>query len=222
MQLRSPVRLRSDGPWYNLNELIEFVFFFRLQCFKNNPRLNYVLVRAVWTASVLLAFAIASAFFVVWLFDFGSIRIDGDRVMSGAATYFGAVSLIYWNSSTVHRGQWQYCASLYNDMLKASSTEAKDALANSLCMDLVVLDMWAHRLFADLFRDELAVAARARYTVEPASLKEFMERTNKGQFSESEALDLLEEYQTRPPSATTSDSVGPGGSSVLAEINARF
>ncbi len=123
----------------------------------------------------------------------------------------GAMSLVYWNSSSLFNRKWTYCCDLYNEMLKlergSQSNELRyKKLKNALAMDLIVLDMWAHRSFKELFRDELEIAIEST-SISELKKNEAIIKANLHKLTESEALEILQKYQHHLLIATSEEKV---------------
>lgn len=81
-------------------------------------------------------------------------------IEQAAFALLGGVSVLYWNLSGIFNRQWQYCCDLYLKVLQEKDHVRQAALRATLAEDLVVLDLWAHRSFAELFKDELERAIK--------------------------------------------------------------
>lgn len=106
--------------------------------------------------------------------------------------YLGAVSITFWNMSGTLQKKWIYSSNLYNDILKANKKK-RPLLINALAIDLLILDLWAHRSFAELFADEL------EENIEQKELShnqnDMFDKVNDGRLPEHTALKLLEDRQ---------------------------
>ena len=79
-------------------------------------------------------------------------------------------------------------------------------LKNALAMDLIVLDMWAHRSFKELFRDELEIAIEST-SISELKKNEAIIKANLHKLTESEALEILQKYQHHLLIATSEEKV---------------
>jgi len=68
-------------------------------------------------------------------------------IIKAVLTYFSTVSVLWWHTTGVIREQWSHANSVYNEMLKSS--DAHNLIAVSLAIDLLILDLWAHRSFCE-------------------------------------------------------------------------
>ena len=144
-----------------------------------------------------IAFLSALLLFVTWLLgtQITTPQVAVTSLLTGAASVVGTFSLVFWRMNDVYRKQWYYCQELYNEMLKHDEERTASLLANSLAMDLIVVDLWAHRSFRELFREEFWEALQLKYEREPGTLSDKVQRVEKREFGEDEALCLLEWYQ---------------------------
>lgn len=207
----------SDSKWHKFAE--RWVLF-RRQEFKNSPRMNYILLRALYI--VLLWYFLFPVCITIALWSLSETAlnagINGEFVLGvngwpslfaghfDAHDFFklliggiGGVAFIYWKISGAVRQQWQYCADVYNSVLQEEKKFKKNLLANSLAIDLVVLDLWAHRLFADFFRDEVAEAIMGVHGPRPNRAIGAAKRIGKGKRSEDFVRQLLEVHHAGLP-----------------------
>lgn len=175
-KITCPVSLASekhDSLWH---WFIERYVFFRDQRFKNDPRANYLLpitlksflaITIIGTVAVgfFVATYGAARFGIISLRDLfpGHESLTFSNVMKFTMPTIAGLSVAYWNVSTMYNRKWNYCADLYNKMLATEDATARAQLRNALAIDLLVLDLWAHRSFRELFRDELESSLYATY-----------------------------------------------------------
>lgn len=194
---------------------LEHFVFGRFQYFKNHPRGNYVLLSACITActiSVVFALALISVRWGQELFLGHSLAFPAlvASLANRAATLglrdssqyllglISMISVVYWGNSRLLNSKWLYCQGLYNDIVKLQCRNrldrlTHDVLVNSLAMDLLVLDLWAHRLFSEMFSQELKRAIRN--TTKGPYKGITLQRMKGGTLTESEAMKLLETRQ---------------------------
>lgn len=207
-----PIFLCGDRDESLLHKLLEGWIFLRIDGFKNSPRMNYILLRAIWISVGWLvatpAVAIGTTFLLMHILStwMPSLNTSMNSAWTQIATEWfklkhfltayiglvGAISVVFWNISTSVRQQWAYCADVYYKVLSSEPRAKKDVVANSLAIDLLVLDHWAHRLFAEFFRDELAEAIAS---VRPKSQwARIVKDIGARRFSVADAQQILEEY----------------------------
>ncbi len=111
--------------------------------------------------------------------------------------FFTAISIVYWQASKIYHQKWRYCSDLYNKIISINPYEQEKyrILSNALAIDLVLLDLWSHRSFKELFRDELETAIKHYKCNSPHP--SLSDKVNKRQLSEKEALEILQANQDR-------------------------
>ena len=205
--IEAPVFL-SDGKIKSLSELVnvafEYLIFFRWSYFKNRPRGNLLLLRAL----LIVGFFGAAYYQLVSDFDLvlGGIEIDPVIAM------FAGVVIGYWKMTDVFHKKSETCVRLYHDYLKAMSKGHEregEILFNNFAMQILTVDLWAHRSFrvhfARALEEALKVCFEEKYQTEDAqallkemkihSQVEFMEHINRGRLYARQARRLLENHQ---------------------------
>ncbi len=105
-----------------------------------------------------------------------------------------AVSIvIYWNMWKDFHSKWEYCCNLFNQTLSASTEGTKEKLRRALAVDLLILDMWAHRAFAEHFKEVLDEAIESYPN--PHYKNILKDKLAKSELTECEVQDILENYQ---------------------------
>lgn len=180
-----------------LHWLIENFVMCKWQMFKNNPRANWLALRAFWCVTLIY---VASFFLTqIYLSWFAEIPFtpptSRSTLLKISLTYFAAWTAAYWKMSDLYRKQWDYCSNLYNQTLSEKEETTRELLRNSLAIDLVTVDLWAHRSFAEMFKSELELAVK--YGGPDGSSSNLnMSKIENGTLLENDALELLEAYQT--------------------------
>lgn len=182
---------------------IEKFVLWRLQDWKNNPRVNALIWKAVLSVISISAIGLVIAIsFYLFFQIFNSEAFSALSLLEQISkvafkswvklgmVLSGSITLAYWNMSSMFNKKWSYCADLYNQILKTTDYNDRAFLRNSLAIDLLTLDLWAHRSFSTLFKDELLLAAKHCFT--PETLDRETKRILSGKYSESEAARLLE------------------------------
>jgi hypothetical protein len=181
-----------------LNLTIEYVLFFRWAYFKNRPRGNLLLLRGLMVVSFWSAIVIQTKF--DWKLIL--LGIDIDPIIA----YFAAIGFSYYSMSSVFFKKSEACAHMYTEMIKAGgagNTWSAKALSNALALELLTLDLWAHRKYRGLFAKNLYRAVEHAYSKNsvpvkvtiPTDMKSYIELINKGHLQAKEARILLDNYQ---------------------------
>ena len=203
------------------HKIIENWVLWRRQKWKNNPRVNYLIYRALLCLIVIVLFLFLILIFV-FIFINPVVHFDSlgkefkelctlENIVHLTFILAGSTSVVYWNMSHTFHKKWLYCAGLYNDIIKKEENKKNSSLkrkmANALAIDLLVLDLWAHRSFSELFSDELkhAIENNNMESSKRSSLKEQMINQ---EMTEDKAKELLEEYQTQLVTSSISDIPG--------------
>lgn len=197
MALNSPVRLK-EGRIENFSDFVNLMFeygvFFKWIYFKNRPRGNLLFLR-----SALMVGTFSFVFFY-FFYDFGLVLegIEIDPVIALA----GAVIIGYWHMTSSFYKKCKSCNQIHLEILKAAGKgdhKTVDILTNSLAIELLTLDLWAHRKFRNLFaqslNDSLEFATKHPKDIHwkaPKDLKAYQELVNKGGLQAKEARLLLD------------------------------
>lgn len=164
-----------------INWFIEYFLFYRWIFFKNRPRVNFLLLRSLM---------IVGTWFLLYYFFFSSIEllivgIDVDPVIIlGLCVVFG-----FWGMSHTFAQKSVDCLHLYNDYLKefaSGDLKVANLLATSLSLQLLMVDLYAHRNFTWLFAKTLKEAIGD----DEVNIKKFDE----GQMSVREARFILQDH----------------------------
>lgn len=216
--LKFPIQLKGEeinGVKAIINFLIELALC-KHQYIKNHPRGNYLVWKTVWFCVVLPLFLYLALFLFALSLDMTKQGAQFCLKLSEIQTQFpllfnftnyinqhsfkvylmpllGIMSVVYWNLWKDYHSKWMYCCNVFNQILTLDENKA-DKLRRALAIDLLILDLWAHRSFSEFFRDSLLEALKAMKQDD----KEFyIEKINRGEISECEALRILEGYQKR-------------------------
>ena len=198
----------SDGKIEQMSDLLNFILeyfmFYRWIYFKNRPRGNLLFLR-----SLLVVGTFAFLFFK-FFHDFRLVLmgIDINPVIAmGAATALG-----YWNMVSVFHNKSSTCTTIYTEIMKAKgegNLKSVELLSNSFALNLLTMDMWAHRLYDSFFSKNLEIAIHHHFykgdwsKAHPqASLEEknkaindYIEIVNAGRLQAREARYILTEYR---------------------------
>ena len=185
---------------------------------KNDPRANNLLIRALWSVSVvfllmLFSWMILIPCFKILLYCFFSFEISTlswkdrwqfvfDPVRMGKVIFYftGSVSVLFWNMTNLYNRKWEYCCNLYNDILKikidtdkeskgSEPDRRKDILNNTLAIDLLKLDFWAHSSFWEVFSQEIDYSIDEKCCEGDKVM--LRRKVANGELSETEAQELL-------------------------------
>lgn len=196
MQLRGDSFDESFFHW-----IIEIVLG-KFQYFKNHPRANFLLLKSIWTVLIVYILAVFLFYIVYRVFEPSkgiNAYINENFYHSIIASITGlltAISVIYWQSAKIFYQKWHYCSNLYNKIISTDHKNHKEiyrTLSNALAIDLILLDLWAHRAFKEVFRDELKNAINNYDRLEIRN--SIFNKVNNNQLSENEALHILQAYQ---------------------------
>lgn len=181
-----------------LNLIIEYGLFFRWIYFKNRPRGNLLLLRGI------LGVSFWASIIVYAKFDWKLILmgIDIDPLIA----YFFAVGLSYHSMASVFYRKSESCSQMYTEMLKAGGAGniwCAKALSNALAIELLTLDLWAHRKYRGLFSKNLFRSIEHAYSTnsalinmdKPSTMEKLIDIVNKGELQAKEARILLDNYQ---------------------------
>lgn len=122
--------------------------------------------------------------------------------VSVTSAFIASVSGIFWKEKSSLYNKWEYLAALYNDMNQADPARTlneypkREFLRVSLAFDILVMDMWAHRSFADVFHDCLSDAIMS-YEQSESTGKEIVGQLVSIGLSRKRANGYLEAYQER-------------------------
>ncbi len=175
LKIKSPIYLRDNS----LREsgfghyFIEKLILLRWNCIKNKPRANYFWYQSFWLGFVIPVFVVLAGNIIYWeifksqqvgfftYFDISGLSFSS--VSKGLIMVLGSVSLVHWNISRLSYKKWLYCNRLYNDALKCDDYDTVQILQAALAIDLIILDLWAHRSFYDFFADIVTDAYKNNY-----------------------------------------------------------
>lgn len=164
-----------------INWFIEYFLFYRWIFFKNRPRVNFLLLRAIMV--VCTWFGLYYIFFSS--FELLIIGVDVDPIiLLGICIVVGFQAM-----SNTFAQKSVDCLKLYNDYLtefaKGDYNVAK-MLATSLSLQLLMVDLYAHRNFSWLFVKVMEEAIGVE--------SEKLEKFNSGKKNVREARCLLQEH----------------------------
>ena len=200
-QLNHPVRL-SEGKIENfsdfLNLVLEYGLFFKWIYFKNRPRGNLLFLR-----SAMMVGTFSYAFFY-FFYDFGLVLegIEIDPVIALA----GAVIIGYWHMTGSFYKKTKSCHHLHTEMLKATGSgeeHTAEILSQALAIELLTLDLWAHRQYRKLFADVLTQSMKWAYDHKWDGVRlerfehfdDYIDHVNRGKLQAKEARLLMDHYQ---------------------------
>lgn len=212
------IQLKAPKPttWSDrANWFVENLVLFRWQSYKNYPRLNFLLFKA--TATVVASFfyisVLAGGLFYVFAPIFGVDhfvqmghwgRAVIDHLPGVVTGFLGALSLVYWKTAELTHKKWEYCCNLYNHAIVADGKN-HDLLVNALAIDLLIVDLWAHRSFRELFSEELQSAMLDGIN-DDLEKSELASRVTSGKLDENQAMHYLLAKQQKLLSTQEKDS----------------
>lgn len=181
-----------------INLFFEYAIFFRWMYFKNRPRANLLFIRA---------FLITSTFFFIYV----QFRHDFELILEGfdmdpVLAYIAAIVIGDWKMVNTFYRKSEACEALYIEMIKAEgagNTHLATLLSNALAIELITMDLWAHRKYSRIFANNLALAIDHVYSIpeRPASLKlaesidQVWDALNRGKMQVHDAREILNVYQ---------------------------
>lgn len=183
--------------WSNEQDVIKVVLKFlswKIPFFKNRKNDSYLIIRSFLITLVTLPLLIYFAYVLVlivlkfhesqkfMLVD--SIKYSLEDLLNyvlkhpkkSVSFILPTYSIVYWNFNQKFAGQWRYCADLYNKI----SFENIDKLSprellyqrSTLALDLLQLDLYAHKSFKKTFNDVLYMSIIYVYKYKPNKLDE--------------------------------------------------
>ncbi len=202
-QVSGPIKLSEgsiEGSHDLLNLFLEYFVFFRWIYFKNRPRGNLLLLRAL---------LVVGTYSAIYYYFFGSISLVLEGIEVDSVICFAAAIVFgYSNMLNVFHKKSESCNKLYVQMVSHSTSGNEIAtrlLANTLCLQLLTLDLWAHRLFRRVFSNYLQKSVEFAYSNNnidvisecklPESLDEAITIINSGKLQAKVARSLLDNYQ---------------------------
>lgn len=198
-----------------INCLIEIALC-KHQYIKNHPRGNYLVWKTVWFCILLPLFLYLTFLLLALALNITEQEAQFCSNLTGIKNQFpllfnfknyvnqhsfkiylmpllGIMSVVYWNLWKDYHSKWTYCCNVFNQILTLENEKA-DKLRRALAIDLLILDLWAHRSFSEFFKDSLLEALNEMKDDE----KEFfIKKINDGEVAECEALRILESYQRK-------------------------
>ncbi|OQW47421.1 MAG: hypothetical protein A4S09_15345 [Proteobacteria bacterium SG_bin7] len=182
-----------------LNIFLEYFVFFRWIYFKNRPRGNLLLLRSC---------LVVGTYSAIYYYFFGSFSLvlEGIEVDS-IICFAGAIVFGYSNMLGVFHRKSDSCTKLYVQMVSLSTTGNKSAaelLSSTLCLQLLTLDLWAHRMFRRVFSNYLHLAIKFTYTNSPElishhnlpeKIEDAIKMVNSGKLQAKVARMFLDNYQ---------------------------
>lgn len=97
-------------------------------------------------SSAIISFYAFSLFYLLQLF-IGKATDGYDAIVFSV----GVFGVVFWRERTSLYSKWRYLAHLYNESLKADCELSSDILTTALAIDILDIDMWAHRSFRRVF-----------------------------------------------------------------------
>lgn len=182
-----------------LNLFLEYFVFFRWIYFKNRPRGNLLLLRSL---------LVVGSYSAIYYYFFGSFSLvlEGIEVDS-IICFAGAIVFGYSNMLSVFHRKSDSCTKLYVQMVSQSTNGnriAAELLANTLCLQLLTLDLWAHRMFRSVFSNYLHLAIKFTYANNPDLISRYrmpdriegaISIVNSGKLQAKIARTFLDNYQ---------------------------
>lgn len=182
-----------------LNLFLEYFVFFRWIYFKNRPRGNLLLLRSL---------LVVGTYSIIYYYFFGSFSLVLEGIeIDSVICFAGAIVFGYSSMLSVFHKKSDSCTKLYVQMVSYSTAGnriAADLLANTLCLQLLTLDLWAHRMFRRIFSNYLQLAIKFTYTNNselisqfgmPDKIEDAIKVVNTGNLQAKAARMLLDNYQ---------------------------
>ncbi|MFG1482915.1 hypothetical protein ABMA79_05985 [Halobacteriovorax sp. HFRX-2_2] len=157
--------------------MLEAIFFCKIEYFKNNTKGKNLFIKAVWTTCLLI---------LVFSLSYKNISISSNNLdPKGYALFIAIFFGLYWNARNVFTRKWDYAANLFNKLcfdLPFKSYKSKTAklitinyTQSTLAIDLMMLEIWSHKSFHKTFLETLfnAIAYsefKSEYEKNPSSI----------------------------------------------------
>ena len=179
----SPIRSFADF----LNWIFEYLVFFKWIYFKNRPRGNFLFLRSIMVTTF-FGFIYYTLFSSLELLIMG---VDIDPIIILALV----VTIGYWNMTYVFQRKSVDVTNLYNQYLielGQGHKQSADLLLNSLSMQVLAVDLWAHRSFTDIFVKALNLAIK-----DDNGSDDWSNKLESNKMSVREARELLQNRQNK-------------------------
>jgi hypothetical protein len=179
----SPIRSFADL----LNWIFEYLVFFKWIYFKNRPRGNFLFLRSIMVTTF-FGFIYYTLFSSLELLIMG---VDIDPIIILALV----VTIGYWNMTYVFQRKSVDVTNLYNQYLielGQGHKQSADLLLNSLSMQVLAVDLWAHRSFTDIFVKALNLAIK-----DDNGSDDWSNKLESNKMSVREARELLQNRQNK-------------------------
>ncbi len=199
------VSLREEEKQSFIHFIIEKFILCRWQFWKNNPRVNMMIIKAAISVAAVsfIGLVIATIFYFTYHLPINgsasffklSDEIGGIEFKSWLKLGFllsGSTTIAYWNMSTMFNKKWTYVVDLYNKIIQLDSSKKTELLRNALAIDLLTLDLWAHRSLCSLFKNELIKAIKHTHLDNQDDITQALSRMTTGLLTETEAMKYLE------------------------------
>ena len=191
----------ADSKISGLHEVFHKAFenlvFFRWMFFKNRPRSTFILFRSFLITGIFccLYYAVFSNFkFIV-------IGVDVDPVL-----IFGFMGIVgYWQMLKGFYDKNNYCSNLYNEVVKERARghhQSADLLSTNLSVQLLIMDLWSHRIYSSTFVEFLEKAIEFTHSKENIytdqifeTQKECIRTANNRELTVRSAREMLLAYQ---------------------------
>ena len=207
-KIKAPVYLKSDKNDSSFHKFLEHWILWKREKYKNKPRGNCLIIRSLFVVFTIFSIMGPLIILLNYLISFlpdkiFCINLFLDNSMSSIVpkeitttnvivSFFGAVSILYWNIMSLFNKKWAYCCELYNKIISKNRGKSKQKLLeNALAVDLLTLDLWAHRSFSKFFSKELTKSIKKKYCKDEIMRNIIISKANEQRLTENEAWDLL-------------------------------
>jgi len=151
---KSPVRIHKEWKGFDLVELL-LLGRWEICGYENKVSANRRIIAALYQTVM----ACVLLFFIHYLFDFWACFEEGPLGDEAQIALLFLISGIfagtYINERSNIHSKWTYLANLYNLAISQPDPKMSNKVLSSLAHDILIMDMWAHRSFDDVFHETL-------------------------------------------------------------------
>jgi hypothetical protein len=127
--------------------------------------------------------------------------IELEQILAGALVFVGTWLGLFWQEKRHLYSKWQYLAGLYNTVIQAGHSGEKlyctrDVARVALSVDILELEMWAHKSFREEFRSTLADAIEKAHLAEPHVAEALNSKLTTNGIRKKVAAEYLASYQS--------------------------
>lgn len=183
---------RMSSPYELFHKVTENFVLFKWMFFKNRPRSTFLLVRSFLVNTVIFG----GYYLLFSSLNFIFMGVEVEPLL----LFAGSVSVGYWVMSYNFSQRSNYMSQMYNEVVKHQSTnhEAWKILACNFAAQLLVMDLWGHRLYSWVLvrtLEEAAAWSISHKIVDFENFDQFVDATNQGKLEVGVARHMVLSYQ---------------------------